>query len=105
MEWFDLFFMDAKSLKNAVELGGWTMAAADIDAGITLRESFRETLEEIADQKTTEEIEAEHKALLDDYGAHDFEGAYDTMIRKARAVLGRSNDPVTNFEGDDPRQK
>ena len=83
--------MDAKALKNAVELGGWTMTAADIDAGIKLRESFRETLEEIADQKTTEEIEADHKSLLDDYGTHYFESAYDTMIRKARTALGRAN--------------
>lgn len=86
--------MDEKTLKNAVELGGWTMTAADIDAGIKLRESFREALEEIADQKTSDEIEADHKALLDDYGAHDFEGAYDIMIRKARTVLGRSNNKV-----------
>jgi hypothetical protein len=83
--------MDAKSLMNAVELGGWTKTAADIDAGIKLRESFREALEEIADQKTSEEIEADHKALLDDFGAHDFEVGYDTAIRRARAALGRSN--------------
>jgi len=62
-----------------------------ISAGIQIRERFRETLEEIADQKTTEEIDAANKAILDDYGAHDFEGAYDIMIRKAREVLGRSN--------------
>ncbi len=80
--------MDSKSLKNAVELGGWTMTAEDIAAGIKIRESFRETLEEIADQKTTEEIEAENERPLDD---HDFDGAYDIMIQKARAALGRSN--------------
>lgn len=38
----------AAELKNAVELGGWTQTAADINAGIKVRTRYCEALEKIA---------------------------------------------------------
>lgn len=77
--------MTAKELKNCIELGGFTATAADITAGINLRERFREALQEIADEAVKHH---EHNPVS---GKDRLPAGYTKILNLADAALNWSN--------------